>query len=182
VEFLFDEGTSLADCLARLQQNKGWGQIRGPHGSGKSTLVCDLIPHLEEQGRRVALFTLHDGERRLPASRKQLKTWDPRTQVVIDGFEQLSRFSRWRLKRVCRRQGCGLLITAHGDFGFPDIQVTTTTVERAQRVAARLLHGWPPLVGPEDIERSFAAHEGDLREAFFALYDVYERRKSVSRV
>jgi hypothetical protein len=176
VEFLFGEGDSLADCLTRLTQYGGWGQIRGPHGSGKSTLLCALIPHLESSGRRVALFTLHDGQRRLPVSRAEMDAWDETTQVIIDGFEQLSWLSRWRIKRLCHRRGCGLLITTHRDMGFPEIFVTTPTAELAQRVAARLLDGWPLLIQPEDMERSFAEHNGDLRETFFALYDLYESR------
>jgi hypothetical protein len=139
--------------------------------------MCELIPHLESSGRRIALFTLHDGERRLPDSREQLATWDNQTQVIIDGFEQLSRLNRWRIKRLCRRRGCGLLITTHRDLGQPDIHVTAPALEHTQRVAARLLQGWPPLIGPEDVAQSFAAHDGDLRETFFALYDVYEKRK-----
>jgi hypothetical protein len=177
VEFVFGEGESLAECLARLERHAGWGQIRGPHGSGKSTLLCELIPRLIASGRRPVHFTLHDGQRRLPVSRPELETWNEQTQVVIDGFEQLSLWSRWRVKRLCRRRGCGLLITTHRDLGFPDVLVTAPTVELAHRVAARLLEGWPALVGPDDVEQSFAQHRGDLREMFFALYDLYEIRK-----
>jgi hypothetical protein len=179
VAFLFGEEDSLAKCLTRLEQNRGWGQIRGPHGSGKSTLLCELIPRLEAAGRSIAKFTLHDGQRRLPFSCAEMEAWDQRTQVVIDGYEQLSWLSRWRVKRLCRRRGCGLLVTTHRDLGFPDIFVTKPTLELAQRVAARLLEGWPTLVGAEEVARVYAEQAGDLRETFFALYDLYEARSGV---
>jgi hypothetical protein len=178
VEFLFGEGDSIAACLVRLSRNGGWGQIRGPHGSGKSTLLCALVPRLEESGRRVVQFTLQDRQRSLPVSPAELDEWDQSTQVIIDGFEQLSWINRWRIKRFCRRRGCGLLITTHRDLGFPDVTVTAPTVELAHRIAARLLDGWPGLIQSEDVEKSFAEHGGDLRETFFALYDLYETRKN----
>ncbi len=178
VEYLFDERQSLDACLARLAQGDSWGQIRGPHGSGKSTLLAALAPRLQAAGRRLEWFTLHAGERRLPASAG--RGWDAQTQVIIDGFEQLSRLSRWRVIRRCRRAGCGLLVTTHRDAGLPEVFVTEASAAKARRVAARLLEGWPPLVSPADVDRCFAASGGDVRETLFALYDLYEQRRSPS--
>lgn len=177
IDFLFDEGDSLAQCLARLNEHGGWGQIRGPHGSGKSTLLGELTARLKDAPRRVEAFTLHDGERRLPATSGQMRSWDERVQVVIDGFEQLSFLNRWRVRRLCRRQGCGLLATTHRDLGLPDIYVTRPAPEVARRVARRLLEGWPDLITEEDINRAFTRAAGDIRETLFALYDLYEERR-----
>jgi hypothetical protein len=178
IDFLFGEGESLAQCLARLAEHGGWGQIRGPHGSGKSTLLAELTARLKDAPRRIEAFTLHDGERRLPATPGQMRSWDERVQVAIDGFEQLSFVNRWRVKRLCRRQGCGLLATTHRDLGLPDIYVTRPAPEVARRVAQRLLEGWPDLVTEDDINHAFTSAGGDIRETLFALYDLYEERRT----
>ncbi len=177
VEFLFGPGESLDDCLSLLEQKSWWGQVRGPHGSGKSTLLAALLPRLEKAGRRVKSFTLRQGQRRLPITGPASLARDTRTQVVIDGWEQLSWWSRWRLSRLCRQRGWGLLATTHCDLGLPDVYVTRPTAELAQRIAAQLLEGWPDVISSQDVERCFAARPGDLRETLFTLYDVFEERR-----
>jgi hypothetical protein len=177
VEFLFGAGESLEDCFSRLEQNAWRGQIRGPHGSGKTTLLVALLAPLSAAGRSVEHFTLHNLQRRLPVSRARLLSLPPNTQLVIDGYEQLPFWRRWRLERVCRRRGLGLLVTTHRDLGLPEIFATHPTPELARRVAARLLEGWPGVILPEEVDRCFAEHEGDLRETFFALYDLFESRR-----
>jgi hypothetical protein len=178
LEFLFRQGESLEACLARLEQNGGWGQIRRPHGSGKSTLLCALLSRLACTNRHVEHMTLHTFQSRLPVSREEIHSWTSDTQLAIDGFEQLSWWARWRVQRLCRRCGCGLLVTAHQDVGLPDVYVTEPTLELAQRVAARLMEGWPTLIGPQDVERCFLERRGDLRETFFTLYDVFLERSA----
>ncbi len=181
VAFLFEPGESIESCLARWERNGHWGQIRGPHGSGKSTLLAALLPKLREQGWRVEHLCLHQGQRRLPVGWPPHAGVNARTVLVIDGLEQLAWWRRGRLKRLCRQRGWGLLATTHRNLGLPDLYVTRPTVELAQRVAARLLEGWPALIAPDDVERCFTAHAGDMRETFFALYDLFEaRRKSTS--
>ena len=58
-EYLFppDGGADL--LIARLRESAWWGQITGPHGSGKSTLVQTLLPHLEAAGRAVDFYAFH---------------------------------------------------------------------------------------------------------------------------
>ncbi|MBW3599505.1 MAG: hypothetical protein KY475_19810 [Planctomycetes bacterium] len=180
IGFIFGQGESIEDCLRRLDAGGGWGQIRGPHGSGKSTLLHELMRRLRERPRRVERFTLHGGERRLPVSGVAMRSWGEGVQVAIDGFEQLSAIRRWRLKRLCRRQRCGLLVTTHRDLGLPDIFVTRPTPEIGRRIAARLQHGWRQQVEAQEVDRLFHAHGGDLREVLFALYDLFEARQAAT--
>jgi len=88
IRFLFPDGESAALLVQRLRENRWGGQIIGPHGSGKSTLLATLKPELETAGRQVLWITLHQGERRLPALDR--RSLGPTTQLVIDGYEQLS--------------------------------------------------------------------------------------------
>ena len=120
IEYLFPADDSLSDLLSRLRENRWWGEIVGPHGSGKSTLIQTIREALQTEGRTVHLFTLTRGERSLPAAANDRSNWDEQTQIVVDGFEQLGWLQRRSLKRTCRLRGCGLLITAHASFGWPD--------------------------------------------------------------
>ena len=102
MEYQFPPDDSLAKLLARLRDNHWWGEIVGPHGSGKSTLLQTLRQALLNAGRKVHQFTLTSGERRLPAAAHDMSNWDDKTQVVIDGFEQLGWWQRRSLKRARR--------------------------------------------------------------------------------
>ena len=175
--YLFLEGESVAKLLDRLRRNGWCGQIIGPHGSGKSALLATLIPAIEDAGRRTLLIELHDRQRRLPVDVYRTPERDSLTLVIVDGYEQLGHFSRFRLRRFCRRRGIGLLATGHGPLGFPDLFHTTTTFELAQQIVGQLLGEQPSVVTPEEVVERFSHHAGNLREMLFDLYDLYERRR-----
>lgn len=175
--YFFPPGESAEQLAAKLSA-QGWrGQIVGPHGSGKSTLLAALAPWIERAGRKTLSFALHDGERRLPISNEQRRQLSTASVLAIDGFEQLGAFSRWRIARLCRRRGCGLLVTAHADVGLPELYRTETNVELARRVVDAL-GPFDRAISADDVERAFSAHRGDLREILFGLYDLYEQRRS----
>jgi len=175
--YLFPAGLSAEKLVDRLRRS-GWrGQIIGPHGSGKSALLAALVPAIEAAGRQVCLIELHDGQRRLPAGFPPPDNAPQPTVVIVDGYEQLSRWSRFRLRRTCDRLGLGLLATAHRPIRLPDLFRTQPEPALAQRIVGQLLEQDRSLVTPEDVAERFSAHEGDLREMLFDLYDVYERRR-----
>ena len=175
--FIFHPGETAESLLATLRQNDFWGQIVGPHGSGKSTLLATLVPQLEEAGRRVEQFSLHDGQRRLnfdPAD------WDVSKQVIVDGYEQLGWLSRRRLKRACTACGAGLLVTSHRSVALPPLYSTEVTLSLARQIVAELLPPRCTLIGEEDVAQSLAQHGQNLREALFSLYDLYEARRQTT--
>jgi hypothetical protein len=174
VPFLFADGQSAAVLVERLRTSDWWGQIIGPHGTGKSSLLVALIPELERAGRQPELVTLHQGEHGLP--RLEISDFTSGTQVIVDGYEQLHWWSRRRLKSLCRRAKCGLLATAHTDVGLPTILETSSNVDLARQVARRLLNGTSGKITDDDIAAAFEASGGNVREMLFALYDVYQRR------
>jgi ABC-type cobalamin/Fe3+-siderophores transport system ATPase subunit len=177
--------------IDRLEQNGWWGQIVGPHGSGKSTLLAQLRSSLAQRNRDVIHLELHENQHKLPAGFFASNDWQARTQLVIDGYEQLGRLSRWRIKRHCRSQHCGLLVTTHVDLGLPTIFTTQTQPETAQRLIAQLLkqQGQGSLMGeglmdegpyaPDQIAAALQRHQGNLREVLFELYDLYESNRAV---
>lgn len=183
IPFLFPEGWSLERLVAQLSAQGGWGQIVGPHGSGKSTLLAQLTSAIEQSGRSVARFTLRQNDRRPPG-------WPPArgTQcVAIDGYEQLGWMWRWRVKAWCRRHASGLVVTAHRDVGLPALWTTAPDLGTLQRIVEHLRAtarttpadasaapgGW---FSTEELAAALAAAEGNLREALFTLYDLYQQR------
>jgi len=176
IPYCFPPGQSAQGLVRRLRHSAWQGQIIGPHGSGKSALLAALIPAIEDAGRRTILIGLHDGQRRLPIDLKRPSPLDSSTVLIVDGYEQLGRLSRFRLKRFCRRHGIGLLVTAHRPVGLPELFHTATSLGLAQQVVAQLLGERGTLITSEDVAERFSRHGGDLRETLFDLYDLYEHR------
>jgi hypothetical protein len=186
IPYLFPPGVTAAVLAARLDTQGGWGEITGPRGSGKSTLLTALIPVLVHSGWQPFLVTLHDGQRRLPPEAVQQVRASARSDrplLVIDGYEQLSAWSRCCVKRGCRKRGSGLLVTAHRRAGFPSLYRTSVAPATAEQVVHWLTDGPERLVAPGEVRGPLATHHGNLREALFALYDLHEqRRRGAGRV
>lgn len=177
IPYHFPPGQSPQSLLRRLGDN-GWrGQIVGPHGSGKSALLASLRESLQLAGRGVLVVELHDRQRRLPGGLRGLTGLKPNTLVVIDGYEQLAVWNRFWLKRFCRKRRLGLIVTTHTSIGLPDLVRTTTSLETAQRIVRDLNRQAESTVSPDEVADAFARHQGNLRETFFDLYDLHERRR-----
>jgi len=179
IPYRFSGNLSAANVVDHLRDYGWWGEIVGPHGTGKSTLLSTLLPLLRNAGRDVHSFRLRGGESRLPVSLVKLERWGTETQLIVDGYEQLGAAARSTLKRMCRKRQSGLLVTTHESVGLPPLCRTSVSVELAQRLVAELTAAVCPLITPEDVEQSYRLHPGNLREVFFELYDVYESRKPV---
>jgi hypothetical protein len=175
IPFVFSDGQSSAALVDRLREQNWRGQIIGPHGSGKSTLLATLIPALEGVGRHVILITLHQREHRLPPLDRG--SFSASTQLIIDGYEQLTWWSRWQVKSLCRRTGAGLLATTHADVGLPTLFVTQSSESVARAVVSQLLNGSESDISDDDILTAFAATSGNLRETLFRLYDIYQQQR-----
>jgi len=176
MRYLFPPACDAEQLVERLRVGGWWGQVVGAHGSGKSSLLSALAPALAAAGRRVISLALRDGQRSLGAGWRDLKAIDAHAQVVVDGYEQLSGWSRFRLKRRCRRLGAGLLATAHADVGLSTLLNTAPDLAMAQRLVAGLLPPGDRTIAPDDVARAWHARESNLREVFFDLYRLYEQR------
>jgi hypothetical protein len=174
IPFVFPDSLSAQSLVEQLGASGWCGQIIGPHGSGKSTLLATLIPALEAAGRQVQHIALHQGEHRLPRMNRSTLTAD--TQLVIDGYEQLSWWARRRVKSLCQRQGAGLLVTAHSDMGLPTLYQMHPSQKLAQTIVEKIVPADSTRLNTDDITRAFEATGGNLRETLFRLYDVYQER------
>lgn len=174
--FLFLPGQTAADLVDRFRRAGRRGAVVGPHGSGKSTLLAALLPELERQGQHIAAIALHDGQRHLP------RCFPPPsaradTVVVVDGYEQLGFCARCRLCWLCRRRQLGLLVTVHAAVRLPVLFRTEVDLPLAQRLAQVLQNGFPKRIHDADVARLFPQCEGNLRDLWFQLFDLYEVRQ-----
>lgn len=177
--YVFEADETAAHLVERLD-GFGWrGEIVGPHGTGKSTLLATLMPLLKTRGLAVLDVALRGGQRRLPADFWQRGRKLQRPAIlVIDGFEQLRWLGRWRLRRGALKSGLGLLVTSHQSVGLPRLVTTAVSAVLAERIVERLVGDAVGAADRNDLARRLADHEGNLREVLMDLYDVYERRRA----
>jgi hypothetical protein len=178
LDFLFPPDQSAAGLVEQLRAANWIGQIVGPHGSGKSTLLAALVPALEAAGRTVVSRQIRGqgtGDRGQESG--GMDPLDANTQLIIDGFERLSWWTRRRIESECRRRQAGLLITAHQDLGLPTLFTTPPTLELAQQVVGQLLGASDATICADDVAAAWTAAQGNLRETLFKLYDVYQARR-----
>lgn len=177
IPFLFLPGESLESLQRSWLAAGGWGQIIGPHGTGKSTLLQLWEGALRHAGQSVLACRLTT-ERPLPPH-KRLLNWSEVTQdvnVLCDGWEQLPWLRRRRFLREVRQRKGRLLVTGHRDFGFSWTYRTAGDLPRMQQMVAWLQRQTAPLVTADDTAMTWARSRGNVRETLLALYDVYRER------
>jgi hypothetical protein len=173
--FLFAPGQSVQLLIDRFRQADWWGEIIGPHGSGKSSLLAAITPEIEGTGRATLLVELHDGQRRLPTDLWRNPRLAAPMVLIVDGYEQLSRWNCIRLKRFCRVRRLGLLVTAHQSVGMPTLFQTSSSLALAEQIVGQLLASHDLALEPAAIRECYARQNGNLREMLFDLYDRYQQ-------
>ena len=177
IAFQYPDQTTGDDVLRRLEAHGGWGAIVGCHGSGKSTLVASLLPLIRNRGSEPIVVSLHGGRNRLETCIPSAAELSSHSMLIIDGFEQLGRWQRWRLLRTCLRRSCGLLVTSHRSCGLPELAVLKPQIELIHRLVENSLPDHHGCIQDDDVQRAWKRHPGNVREVFFSLYDVFEHRR-----
>ena len=147
--------------------------IEGPHGHGKSTLLCALAATLHAAGRPVRIVRIRDWHDTWTACIAVVTA--PRgTAVFVDGWERLGLLAG-PMRLVAHMLRRRLLITSHRPAGLPVLWKCATTPALLRAVVARVPdHGG--VVNEMDIDAAFQRHGGNVREALSDLYDTIERR------
>ncbi|HEY2882711.1 MAG TPA: hypothetical protein VGJ15_09765, partial [Pirellulales bacterium] len=102
-------------------------------------------------------------------------------QIIVDGYEQLGWWARIKLLAHCRREHWGLLVTAHrkqSASSLPIVYETTADLATVGHLVNRLLPDHQGRIQSEDIATAFTAHAGNVRDMLFALYHLFEQRRT----
>lgn len=177
IPYRLPAGESFDHLIARLRSSDWLGEVTGDHGTGKSTFVKTLIPFIQSAGRIVHFIQIQPGESRLPATDRDTNSWDGDTQIIVDGFDQVVAKDRKALESACRQRRSGLLVTTHKPTGLPTLFRTSPDVEILKVIVRDLQAETDRRVLDADVEASFMAKTGSIREALFDLYDLYEQRR-----
>jgi DNA replication protein DnaC len=161
--FLGADVPALALRFCELNQ----AALVGPHGAGKSTLLRSIGTTLAEQGHRVRTLTLPGSATSIQRRVLLRSPIDEADIVLLDGYEQLTRWQRYQARRRFRR----LLVTAHNSSrSLPTLLTIQPTIETLHRVLAGLLGEVPPDLAVR-AEAIFIRHHSDVRQTLFDLYD-----------
>ncbi|HOA53202.1 MAG TPA: hypothetical protein PKI05_13190 [Thermogutta sp.] len=178
IPYIFPPGCSWESVHEIFQANQRLGAVIGPHGAGKSAFITAFTHWMENNGQPCLALELHDGQRTLgQATWRKLEALQD-TVVTVDGYEQLSAWSRYQLRRLCRKKHLGLIVTAHTDIEIPLLFAPEPNEDLAWQIVQYLLARGQPLINRDDVRASFARHQGNLREMLFDLYDLYEVRRT----
>ncbi|MFO0916039.1 MAG: hypothetical protein U0795_23985 [Pirellulales bacterium] len=172
LEFLFPPGVSPDSLLDTFERLGRRAQIVGPHGTGKSTLIATLQPHMIARGWDVLAVWCRADERRLPSWLFE-RPWTERTVLVIDGYEQLTWWDRLKLRWRAWRGKSGWLVTSHSDLAGPVLWRTVADLATVRQLVHQLLsqQGLDPQLLDERLDASWSACQGNVRELLFALFD-----------
>src|SRR5688500_14426612 len=91
LSFHFSAGDSWEALVSRLAAQRWRGAIVGPPGSGKTTLIDQLVPHLEAKEFRPRIFTFRP-EHTLAekqATLNQITALKAPDFLLVDGADQL---------------------------------------------------------------------------------------------
>ena len=168
LEFRFGSGDGWCAMLARLESHNWRGAIVGPHGTGKTTVLEQIAPHLRARGFHPRLLALREGWR----FRNVWKVFQRSASVapvfiLLDSAGRLTSL-QWLLLRAVAGRTAGLLVTQHSHGRLPTVLETKPSPELLRDLVGELctmdLHG--PVV-----RELFRRHGGNIRECFRELYE-----------
>jgi len=159
-------GNDIDEILAVLAGQDHRGVIVGPHGSGKTTLLEHLADHLT--GRIVWVRLNAESGRPFSTAKKHIRSRPgPEHTILIDGAEQLSPWSWWRIHRHIRHAGA-IVITSHQPGRLPTLHECATDPELLTELVEELA---PDTAGSMDLDAVFQRNHGNIRLCFRELYD-----------
>ncbi len=181
--------TLVTQLIASVLRNRRVA-IVGPHGTGKTTLLRRLEVELKRQWPAAVSVRLSANQRAVPFRRADC--------MIVDGFEQLAAWQRWRLSRsvgVRSRHAIGhLVITSHRPHhGFVTAHRTRVDSKLARILTEERLSQLPPderdilsdffysqitYCRPKQCRLSDDSVRDDsinLRDLWFSMYDEVER-------
>jgi len=167
--------------LERLDQLGGRGLICGPHGSGKSTLLRHLMAAAAGRGWKTRVVTLRSRADFGPALGAIVAAAGHGHLLGIDSWEKLGAAGRLLAPLAARRAGRIVVTTHQPQACWPILLNLQPDAPTFRRLVGRLLSQvdsrgtMAAEFAADQLDAIFRRHRGNLREAFFELYDHFER-------
>lgn len=178
-EFSRQRVSQLVSCLLASSDRRFC--IVGPHGTGKSTLLVQIMSDNQIREQPHARVQLSSD------SREFTDLWKLQNTVqegvfAVDGYEQLDFVSKLRLLMSSWQRRQTLIVTVHEKpRGFKVLHQTSRTQEMDAQIVHRLLGSSGK--ADELLKSSFwrdskERHGQNLRESLFDAYDWFEAQQS----
>jgi len=168
--FFLPEGQTVAGLLQAVRSGAGSGQILGPEGTGKSTLLRAIAEAARESGDSV--------EEIRAAADGKVQPFSASTRVLcVDEADRISWWRRAWLVRHARRHAQVLVVAARRDLGLPTIWQCEVSEALMTRIAEAVLARspeLPKLVAAGRAPDALRECGGNARNALLRMYDWYE--------
>lgn len=167
---------AIDQIVKKLSLNGNIGEIAGPHGSGKTTLMLHLSKRLSANAGKIKHVFVNDTNPMTADGRKQLlEDLKPSQIVLIDGADHLGKITWQRLKRRILKAQAGLIITTHKTGMLETIVECSTTPQLLADIANELLRN-PKPVCSNLIKEIYARHNGNIRNCLWQMYDIWAEK------
>lgn len=166
------DGDGREALLGKIRASNWRGAIRGPFGTGKTTLLEDLEPFLKEAGKNTRWIRLNNdsGTQEKRDALRAIGHAGPSDCWLMDGGETLGPLAWLQLMLHMQRTGCGLLATTHGLTPLPTLIRTQPERETVMALAQSLAGNHWSADMARTARHAFDTSRGNAREVFRACY------------
>lgn len=172
LDYVFAGGETAGSVADEFERHAWTGELVGPHGVGKSTLLLTLAAEAERQGLMVVRWTCNSERRRLP--RGWRRALAAARVCFLDGGERCVPGEFRALRAECARRGVGLVVSVHASAGFDLSRRVVVVPETFDRLVERLAAAGGCRVPPGLAADLLARRNGCAREALADLYRACE--------
>ena len=160
---------SWETLLKRLEELNWCASIVGGNGTGKTTLLEQLIPHLKARGFEPVIFRLQteSGIKEKDRLAEKFREVKAPGFILLDGAEQLST-RQWLPVRGAASAAAGFIVGVHRTSRLPVALELETSSKLLKGLVESLTGGALP---EGEAETLFHRHRGNLRDCLRELYD-----------
>ena len=179
--FLPNGFSSISALATQIDNKTPQSEILGDHGVGKSSLLRALQTEFDQRSiaNHLAYACGESARNGSPLTFSTAKLlWRESDVLFIDGFEQLSWWTRWRIIRYAKKHAHSLVVTCHETQRLPCLVHLTATKTIVLKLVHRLQQAQQidEVVSDSDVRELYQLFGNNVRELFFACYDLYEQR------